>query len=87
MNSPTDGQPERSPRQEQALPKSTLARDVARGRVGKVMDYIHGRYYLRPVGGGREWSAERHELVPIPLSEALRGIVAAVNRQHRRGDL
>ncbi|MEU6174797.1 hypothetical protein ABZ832_23145 [Streptantibioticus parmotrematis] len=87
MDSPTNGQAERPPSRKQTLSKSTVARDVARGRVGKVMDYQHGRYYLRPIGGGREWSAEPRDLVPLPLSEALRDSVAAVTRQHRRGDL
>ncbi|MFI1157318.1 hypothetical protein [Streptomyces sioyaensis] len=83
MNSPTDEQPE-DPSQDPALQKRTIARDIARERVGKVMDYMHGLYYLRPLEGGKEWSAEHHELTPIPLSEALRGTVADVNQRHRR---
>ncbi|MEV6563226.1 hypothetical protein [Streptomyces kronopolitis] len=85
MNSPTDEQPEYA-RQGPALQKSTLARDVVRDRVGKVMDYMLGLYYLRPLEGGKEWSAEHHELTPIPLSEAPRGPVAEVNHRHRCSD-
>jgi hypothetical protein len=34
-----------------------LALDARLGKVGRVMDRIDGRYYLRPPAGGREWEA------------------------------
>lgn len=50
-------------------PRRTLARDTRNGREGEVMDRretSHGvRYYLRPVGGGIEWSVPREFLQPI----------------------
>lgn len=39
-----------------------LVRDRRAGRNGVLMDVRGGRYYLRPEGGGLEWTAEVGQL-------------------------
>jgi len=52
-----------------------LARDVRTGRVGEVMadpaapTYV---YYLRPVGGGREWEVPRESVELLDAAQDLR---------------
>lgn len=50
----------------QETKRRELALDTSTGRVGEVMDTIdtsHGRrVYLRPVGGGREWSTDETDV-------------------------
>lgn len=52
-----------------------LARDIQTGRVGEVMadpaapTYV---YYLRPVGGGREWEAPRESVELLDAAQDLR---------------
>lgn len=36
--------------------KGRIARDGLTGRDGEVMDLISGQAYLRPLGGGIEWT-------------------------------
>ncbi|WTW98456.1 hypothetical protein OG216_36240 [Streptomycetaceae bacterium NBC_01309] len=36
--------------------KGRTARDGLTGHVGEVMDLIAGQVYLRPLGGGIEWT-------------------------------
>lgn len=47
-----------------------LALDTATDRVGEIMDTVdttHGkRVYLRPAGGGREWSTDEKNVQPMP---------------------
>jgi hypothetical protein len=64
------------------LTKGKMGRDTsdpAKPRVGIVMD-IRGRLaYLRPVGGGFEWSAPLSNVEPYALSSALRPTIAEIN--------
>ncbi|MGW3038977.1 hypothetical protein ACWC9T_02795 [Kitasatospora sp. NPDC001159] len=43
-----------------------LVLDRRTGRTGIYMDTIGGEHYLRPEGGGREWTAEPHHVSPAP---------------------
>lgn len=50
---------------EKAPGVGSLARDTARGEVGQVMDHQSGRVWLRPLSGGREWTAWPDEVEPL----------------------
>ncbi|HEX5565622.1 MAG TPA: hypothetical protein VFY14_01550 [Streptomyces sp.] len=62
----------------------SVARDTRNDRVGDVMDVHHGRVYLRPLGGGREWEAPPHEVQPLTPREQLSARLAATNARSRR---
>ncbi|WP_233580658.1 hypothetical protein [Streptomyces triticirhizae] len=64
----------------------SMARDVTSDQVGRVMAHLSGRVYLRPPGGGREWTASAEDLRPISASESLRARVAEANRRAVRGN-
>ena len=62
----------------------SLMRDVKKDRVGVVMGELAGLVYLRPVGGGVEWSSRWAELEPLEPAEQqahaqLRARVAEMN--------
>ncbi len=63
----------------------TMARDVSRDRVGRVMAHLYGAVWLRPPGGGQEWTARPEDLTPVTASESLRSRVAELNRRARHG--
>lgn len=52
-------------------------------RVGRVMDVRVQTVYLRPVGGGKEWTAKPEELVPASTSDLLSPRVAEANKRSR----
>ena len=58
-----------------------LARDTKRDKVGRVMACTVGTVWLRPTGGGREWTARREDVEAL---EELSAKVAAANAQSRR---
>ncbi|MER6301585.1 hypothetical protein ABT247_18750 [Kitasatospora sp. NPDC001539] len=43
-----------------------LVLDRRTGRTGVYMGTIGGEHYLRPEGGGREWTAEPSHVSPVP---------------------
>ncbi|MFD1828813.1 hypothetical protein ACFSJS_03915 [Streptomyces desertarenae] len=47
------------------------------------MDVHPGRVWLRPLGGGREWDAEPHEVEPLTRREQLSARLAAANARSR----
>lgn len=57
----------------------------AKGRVGRVMGDVGGRYQLRPLNGGLEWDANGDDLTPAIQSDALSGAVAEANSLSRWG--
>ncbi|PJF01551.1 hypothetical protein CUT44_02515 [Streptomyces carminius] len=59
--------------------------DEARGTVGEFQDRDAGCYFLRPVGGGREWTARPGALRPATQAESLSARVAAANHAAGRG--
>ncbi|MFD5317921.1 hypothetical protein [Streptomyces sp. NPDC127098] len=61
----------------------TMARDTARDRVGRVMAHLYGTIWLRPPGGGQEWTARPEDVRPISASESLSHRVAEANRRAR----
>ncbi|MGW6913779.1 hypothetical protein ACWGB8_08155 [Kitasatospora sp. NPDC054939] len=44
--------------------------DRRTGRIGIYMDTIGGEHYLRPLGGGREWTAAPGHIAPLPEGAA-----------------
>lgn len=57
----------------------------AKGRVGRVMGVVGGRFQLRPLNGGLEWDTKADELTPAIQSDALSGAVSEVNSRSRWG--
>ncbi|MEU8924455.1 hypothetical protein AB0D10_26520 [Kitasatospora sp. NPDC048545] len=43
-----------------------LVLDRRTGRTGIYMGTTGGEHYLRPEGGGREWTAEPNHVSPVP---------------------
>lgn len=60
-------------------------RGTGEPKIGRVMEVGHARVWLRPLGGGREWTAPLADVEPVPTSEALRPLVAEANRLSARG--
>lgn len=59
-------------------------RDIARERVGRVVDLEGPNVRLRPLAGGRTWAAEPAELRPMTQNELLSALVAELNARSRR---
>ncbi|MFF7900609.1 hypothetical protein ACFZCV_17710 [Streptomyces sp. NPDC007920] len=81
----------REERAPQRLPVGQLAYDTRRERRGVVMDHLDGFVWLRPEGGGTEWTARPDEVEPAAsalggeLPEGiLRARVAVANSRSRR---
>ncbi|WP_243745314.1 hypothetical protein [Streptomyces hainanensis] len=61
----------------------TMARDTSRDKVGRVMAHLYGTVWLRPPGGGQEWTARPEDVHPISASESLSQRVAEANQRAR----
>ncbi|KRV50858.1 hypothetical protein AQ490_12945 [Wenjunlia vitaminophila] len=61
-------------------------RDTQRDRIGVVMGHVGPHVQLRPLGGGREWDADPARLERVPVSTALRPLVAEANARSRKGE-
>lgn len=59
----------------------TTARDGATNRIGRVMAHEQGLVWLRPLEGGREWTAHPEDIQLVSLSESLSPLVAEANRR------
>lgn len=74
---------ERAAQAEQRLPVGRLAYDTRRERPGVVMDHLDGYVWLRPAGGGTEWTAHPGDVQPLstaePADALLRARVANAN--------
>jgi hypothetical protein len=46
------------PEEEELPAVGTPLVDTARSVIGQFQQEVQGRYYLRPVGGGREWDVD-----------------------------
>ena len=57
----------------------TLVRHVTTDRVGVVMGVLGNVIYLRPQGGGIEWTARAEELEPADRFDELRARVGELN--------
>lgn len=57
-----------------------LVYDEVQERLGRVMAVEERRLFLRPVGGGREWTAARGQVREPTASERLSPRIAAMNR-------
>ena len=62
-----------------------LARDRARDRVGVVMGRYAGQVYLRPQGGGVEWTARPEDLDPADRRDELTCRVRELNANSSQG--
>jgi hypothetical protein len=60
-----------------------LVRDITIDRVGVVMDVCGNNVYLRPQGGGVEWTALPEELEPADRYDELRARVGELNTNSR----
>ncbi|WP_258534343.1 hypothetical protein [Streptomyces sp. PT12] len=68
-----------------AVPEvGTMVRDTTRDTVGRVMAHLHGTLWLRPPGGGQEWTARPQDVLPLSASESLSSRVAELNRRARQ---
>jgi hypothetical protein len=62
-----------------------IVKDTDSNKIGRVMGFVGPYVQLRPVGGGREWDAQREHLESVDAAEALSVRVAEVNVRSRRG--
>ncbi|GAA0915502.1 hypothetical protein [Streptomyces thermoalcalitolerans] len=73
-------------RDEARLPVGQLAHDTRREQRGIVMDHLDGFVWLRPVGGGTEWTALPGDVRPLDVrgqEDLLRARVARANARSR----
>ncbi|MFH8623698.1 hypothetical protein ACH4A8_17605 [Streptomyces vietnamensis] len=75
-------------RTEALIPVGQLAHDTRREKRGVVMDHLDGSVWLRPVGGGTEWTAHPGDVQPLSgdseqAEVLLRARVAGVNARSR----
>ncbi|MGQ5635446.1 MULTISPECIES: hypothetical protein [unclassified Streptomyces] len=77
----------RAARTAERLPIGELAYDTRRKRKGVVMDHLDGYVWLRPQGGGTEWTAQPGDVEPAASEGAenavLRARVAVANARSR----
>lgn len=75
------------PEEAQVPEAGRLARDVLRNRVGVVMARTYGHVWLRPRGGGREWTVPAENVEPVEryaeAAATLHARVADANRRSR----
>lgn len=59
--------------------------DEARERIGEFRGAVGGKFWLRPIGGGREWEASPDVCRGATDEEKLRERVSAANERSRNG--
>lgn len=83
----TKPRPTRPEPEETRLPVGELAHDVRQDARGIVMDHQDGFVWLRPEGGGTEWTALPADVRPLHVRERaealMRERVAQVNARSR----
>lgn len=60
-----------------------LVVDTASRRVGTLMDVTGGTAWLRPVGGGVEWTAKADDVRPATTAETLSDRVIQANARSK----
>jgi hypothetical protein len=65
--------------------RGDTVRSTRTGQIGTVMDFMQGKWFVRPLGGGREFSVHPDDLAPADQEEILRAKVALANRWSREG--
>ncbi|MER6149623.1 hypothetical protein [Streptomyces hirsutus] len=79
---PRPGRPEP---EETRLPVGELALDVRREKRGIVMDHQDGFVWLRPEGGGTEWTVPPSDVQPLNVRERAEAVMwARVARANAR---
>ncbi|MFF9398579.1 hypothetical protein [Streptomyces sp. NPDC014744] len=61
----------------------TLMVDLSQDRVGEFRGEWCGKWSLRPVGGGVEWTVDPQDVRPAEPIERLRAELACANRRSR----
>lgn len=62
-----------------------LVTDTATGRVGEFQAVLENVYWMRPIGGGIEYTADPRTVRPATQEEVLTAKVALANRRSRQG--
>ncbi|MFD7131365.1 hypothetical protein [Streptomyces sp. NPDC059894] len=79
--------PDRAELERTRLPVGQLAHDTRQERAGIVMDHQDGFVWLRPEGGGTEWTARPGDVLPLNVREQatalMRARVAGANARSR----
>lgn len=60
-----------------------LAWDAGARKLGALMARSSGTVWLRPIGGGREWTAREQDVRPATTAEELSARVAEANARSR----
>ncbi|MDQ8704598.1 hypothetical protein RCO28_19185 [Streptomyces sp. LHD-70] len=60
-----------------------LLRDIRRDQLGEFRGVCSGRWFLRPVRGGREWDVDPGDVQPAEPAERLRAENARANARSR----
>lgn len=60
-----------------------LLLDVRRDRLGEFRGCCCGRWYLRPVRGGREWEVDPEDVRPVDPAQRLHAETARANARSR----
>ncbi|MDH6625797.1 hypothetical protein M2271_003608 [Streptomyces sp. LBL] len=70
----------------EALPAvGTVMVDTIRGVTGEFRDALGGTFFLRPVGGGREWPVRQEHVRQATDAERLAAKVGVANARSRNG--
>jgi len=56
-----------------------IVRDAGTSRVGRIVGFEAGRYYLRPLRGGLEWEVKPRDIQAMTREEVLSARVDAEN--------
>ena len=73
------------PESREAPTVGTVMVDEARNKVGEFRGDVAGKFWLRPVGGGREWEASPDFVREATDEERLKVRLSAVNERSRNG--
>jgi hypothetical protein len=71
------------PEEEELPAAGTVLVDTARNVVGEFQQEVRGRYYLRPIGGGREWEVSPEFTRKATDAERMHAAVRVRNDQSR----
>ncbi|MCS0634607.1 hypothetical protein NX801_02800 [Streptomyces sp. LP05-1] len=78
-----DDYPDGVPEPPQLPLPGTLMVDLVRDRVGEFRGEECGRWFLRPMGGGVEWTADPADVRPANPEQRIRAKTARANARSR----
>lgn len=73
----TTSRPDRAELERTRLPVGQLAHDTRLEKRGIVMDHQDGYVWLRPEGGGTEWTARPGDVKPLNVREDAEALMRA----------